>query len=169
MLRIERQNKHFVRLEQRTCAEALVRERYDLQEFIFNSPEEFFDEINQKLFVIDKEVKPSQDVQDSLDILALDPEGTAVIIELKRGNNRLQLLQAIAYAGMIAKWKQEDFFALLDVERREKLSDFVEVEPESINREQRVLLVAEKYDYEVLAGAEWLHDKYEVDILCCRI
>jgi len=88
---------------------------------------------------------------------------------LKRGNNRLQLLQAIAYAGMIAKWKPNDFLALLDVERREKLSDFVEVEPESINREQRVLLIAEAYDYEVLAGAEWLHEKYEVDILCCRI
>lgn len=167
MLRIERQNKHFVRLEEPTCAAASITERYDLEEFIFNSPDEFFAEINQQLFVLGKEVKPSQDVQDRIDILALDPEGTAVIIELKRGNNRLQLLQAIAYAGMIAKWKQEDFFRLLNAERMEKLSDFIE--PEWINREQRVLLVAESYDYEVLAGAEWLHDKYEVDILCCRI
>ena len=62
MLRIERQNKHFVRLEQPTCAAALITERYDLEEFIFNSPDEFFAEINQQLFVLGKEVAPSQDV-----------------------------------------------------------------------------------------------------------
>ncbi|HEV2732194.1 MAG TPA: hypothetical protein VGV15_19360, partial [Terriglobales bacterium] len=126
MLRIERQNKRFVRLDQPTLKGVSITERYDLEEFIFNSPDQFFAEINQPLFVLGKEVPPSQDVQDRIDVLALDPEGTAVIIELKRGNNRLQLLQAIAYAGMIAKWKQEDFLNLLNAERREKLSDFVE-------------------------------------------
>jgi len=38
-----------------------------------------------------------------------------------------------------------------------------------INREQRIVLIAEAYDYEVLVGAEWLHNKYDLDILCCRI
>jgi hypothetical protein len=74
---------------------------------------------------------------------------------------------ATAYAGVIAKWRPDDFFALLNTERMEKLSDFVE--REWINRRQRILLVAEAYDYEVLRGAEWLHDKYDVDIVCCRI
>jgi hypothetical protein len=69
---------------------------------------------------------------------------------------------------MIAKWRPDDFFAPLNAERSEKLSGFVE-EPEGINRKQRILLVAEAYDYEVLKGAEWLHAQYHVDIACCRI
>lgn len=169
MLRIERQQKCFSRLEQTTCADASITERYDLQEFIFNSPDQFFAEVGEELFVVAKEVQPSEIVQDRVDLLALDAEGKAVIIELKRGNDKLQLLQAVAYAGMIAKWKPDDFLALLSPDRMELLSDFLDVDREEINREQRILLIAEAYDYEVLVGAEWLHDNFNVNVLCCRI
>jgi hypothetical protein len=169
MLRIERQQKRFTRLDQPKLAEASITERYDLQEFIFNSPEDFFAEVGEDLFVIGKEIPPSDVIQDRIDLLAVDPEGNAVIIELKRGNDKLQLLQAVAYAGMVAQWKPGDFLGLLDAERQEKLADFLNVDTAEINREQRILLIAEAYDYEVLVGAEWLHTKYELDILCCRI
>jgi hypothetical protein len=169
MLRIERQQKRFARLDRPKLAEASITERYDLQEFIFNSPEDFFAEVGEDLFIISKEIPPSQVIQDRIDLLAVDPEGNAVIIELKRGNDKLQLLQAVAYAGMVAQWKTNDFLGLLDADRQEKLADFLNVDTAEINREQRILLIAEAYDYEVLVGAEWLHNKYELDILCCRI
>ena len=170
MLRIERQQKCFTRLEQPKLVEVSITERYDLQEFIFNSPEQFFAEIGQDLFVIGKEINPSELTQDRIDLLALDPAGRAVIVELKRGNDKLQLLQAIAYAGMIAKWKPEDFLSRLNAERQEKLAtNFLTVRTEEINREQRLILIAEAYDYEVLVGAEWLHDNFEISVLCCRI
>ncbi len=169
MLRIERQQKQFTRLDQPTFAAASITERYHLQEFIFNSAEAFFAEVGQDLFVIGKEIQPSEVIQDRIDLLALDREGKAVIIELKRGNDKLQLLQSIAYAGMIAKWKPSDFLSAIDAERREKLADFLNVDTDEINREQRLLLIAEAYDYEVLVGAEWLHDNYNLDILCCRV
>jgi hypothetical protein len=70
---------------------------------------------------------------------------------------------------MVARWKTDDFLGLLDTDRQEKLADFLNVDTTEINREQRILLIAEAYDYEVLIGAEWLHNKYELDILCCRI
>lgn len=169
MLRIERQQKRFTRLEQTTCADASITERYDLQEFIFNSAEQFFAEVGQELFVVAKEVQPSDIVQDRIDLLALDADGKAVVIELKRGNNKLQLLQAVAYAGMVAKWKPDDFLTLLSSERTELLWDFLNVDRDEINREQRILLIAEAYDYEILVGAEWLHDNFDVNILCCRV
>ena len=169
MLRIERQQKRFTRLDQPKLAEASITERYDLQEFIFNSPEDFFAEVGEDLFIIGKEIPPSEVIQDRIDLLAVDPEGHAVIIELKRGNDKLQLLQAVAYAGMVAQWKTDDFLGLLDADRQEKLADFLNVDIAEINREQRIVLIAEAYDYEVLVGAEWLHNKYELDILCCRI
>jgi RecB family endonuclease NucS len=114
MLKIERQTKSFLRLEEPTLAGASITERYDLQEFIVDSPKQFFAEIGLELFILGKEIKPSETVQDRTDILAIDQEGRAVVIELKRGNDRLQLLQAISYSGMLSKWQPDDFLELLD-------------------------------------------------------
>jgi hypothetical protein len=169
MLKIDRQKQSFTRLETPTLADASISERYDLQEYICNSPEAFFQEIGQALFVIAKEMKPSDDVEDRIDVLALDKEGQAVILELKRGNHKLQMFQAISYAGMVANWQPDDFLSCLDADKQDKLMDFLEVEKEEINRHQRIILIAEAFDYSVLVGAEWLSEKFGVDILCCRL
>jgi len=169
MLKIERDKKAFVTLAVMPLADAAIRERYDLQEYICNSPDTFFAEIGQKLFLIGKEVTPSDTVQDRIDLLAVDQEGRAVIIELKRGSNKLHLLQAIAYAGMVAHWEPDDFLRLLDENGREALEEFLAVGIDDINREQRIILIAEEYDCSVLVGAEWLSEKFGVDIMCCRI
>jgi hypothetical protein len=169
VLKIDRQKKAFSSLDTPSLAEASITERHDLQEYISNSPEAFFEEIGQSLFLIDKEVQPSDDVEDRIDLLALDKEGQAVIVELKRGNNKLQMFQAISYAGMIAKWQPDDFLEYLDAEKRERLLDFLEGENEEINRHQRIILIAEAFDFSVLVGAEWLSEQHGVDIICCRL
>ncbi|HEX4142957.1 MAG TPA: hypothetical protein VHY91_05365 [Pirellulales bacterium] len=169
MLKIDRKAKAFTRLGAPTMAEVSISERGDLQEYISNSPEAFFEEIGQSLFLIGKEVRPSDDVEDRIDLLALDKEGQAVIIELKRGNHKLQMFQAISYAGMVATWEPDDFLGCLDADRQDKLTDFLEVETEEINRHQRIILIAEDFDYSVLVGAEWLTEHFGVNILCCRL
>lgn len=146
-----------------------MTERYDLQEFIVNSPSEFFQELGLDLFLIGKEIQPSSNVQDRIDLLAVDRKGACVVVELKRGSNKLHLLQAVSYAGMISHWEPDEIFQLLDEDRQEALSEFLEVERESVNRRQRIVLVAENYDYALLIGAEWLSEKYGVDVTCCRI
>ena len=169
MLKIDRQKRHFTRLETPSLADVSISERYDLQECIYNSPDDFFKEIGQTLILIGKEIKPSDDVEDRIDLLALDKEGQAVVIELKRGRKKLQMFQAISYAGMVASWEPDDFLADLDADKRSKLEDFLEVEMEEINRHQRIILIAEAFDYSVLVGAEWLTEKFGVNILCCRL
>lgn len=169
MLRIDRSAQTLERLGTPSLSDVSITERYDLQEFIFNSPDDFFSEIGQSLFIIGKEFQPSDVVQDRIDLLALDPEGNTVIIELKRGNHKFQLLQAVSYAGMIAKWKPDDILQTLSAAQAELLLDFLEVDRDDINRRQRIILVAEAYDFEVLVGAEWLHEEFDVDIACCRI
>jgi hypothetical protein len=168
MLKIERDKQAFVTLPVMSLVDAPLLE-LDLEEYISNSPEVFFAEIGQKLFLIGREVTPSDTVQDRIDLLALDAEGRAVVIELKRGNNKLHLLQAISYAGMVAHWEPDDFLQLLDEQRKEALEEFLEVEIGDINREQRIILIAEEYDYSVLVSAEWLSEKFGVNIMCCRI
>jgi hypothetical protein len=79
------------------------------------------------------------------------------------------MFQAISYAGMVANWHPDDFLSCLDADKQVKLMDFLEVEKEEINRHQRIILIAEAFDYSVLVGAEWLTEKFGVDILCCRL
>ena len=169
MLKIDRDNNSFSSLDSPTLADVSITERYDLQEYISNSPDAFFKEIGQGLFLLGKEVAPSRTVLDRIDLLALDKEGNCVVVELKRGNHKLQMLQAISYAGMVSQWESDDFLQLLDDDRQETLLDFLEVDQEDINRQQRIILIAEAYDYALLVGTEWLSERHGVDITCCRI
>lgn len=169
MLKIDRDNQGLSLLDTPTLADASITERYDLQEFISNSPDAFFNEIGQNLFLLGSEIEPSKTVQDRIDLLAVDKEGTCVVVELKRGNHKLHMLQAISYAAMISQWDSDELLQLLDDDRQEALLDFLEVDREDINRQQRVILIAEAYDYALLMGAEWLCEQYGVSIICCRI
>src|SRR6056297_2125721 len=169
MLKINRSVKRFSVLETPKLAEVSITERYDLQEFIANSPDAFFEEIGQDLFLLGKEIAPSKNVQDRIDLLAVDREGTAVVVELKRGNHKLHMLQAISYAGMVSQWGPEDFARILDERQRDGLAEFLEVDFDDLNKQQRVILVAEAYDYALLVSAEWLNQQHGVDITCCRI
>ncbi len=89
---------------------------------------------------------PSKDVQDRIDLLTIDREGKVVVIELKRGNNKLQMLQAISYAGMIAQWSPEAILDRLDEQQQEELENFLECDTDQINSAQRVILVAESFE-----------------------
>src|SRR5262249_23633363 len=57
----------------------------------------------------------------------------------------------------------------LGAEKWERLLDFLEVDKEEINRHQRIILIAEAFDFSVLVGAEWLSEQFGVDIICCRL
>lgn len=169
MLKVDRKNRRFSRLAAPSFADAQLLERADLQECIFNSGAEFFGELGERVFVVGKEIIPSQAVPDRIDLLGVDPDGTTVVVELKRGSNKLQMLQAISYAGMVSRWGAEDFRGLLSAEQWESFSDFLEVDTQEINRRQRLLLVAEGYDYALLAGAEWLSEQFGVDVRCAAV
>ena len=170
MLKINRQSQSLKVLNAPSLSDVSISERYHLQEFIANSPDAFFREIGLELFLIGKEIEPSPNVQDRIDLLAVDREGRSVIVELKRGNNKLQLFQAISYAGMISKWEPSDFLRRLDSGQRESLANnFLEVDTDDINRRQRIVLIAEAYDYALLVGTEWLSEQYGVEIICCRV
>ena len=128
MLKIDRKGQRFTRLEAPGMATVSLSERYDLQEFISNSPEAFFAEMGMELFLLGKEVQPSSTVSDRIDLLAVDTEGRIVVIELKRGNNKLHMLQAISYAGMISKLSPGELQQGLSDQQRQELEEFLEVD-----------------------------------------
>jgi len=169
MLKVDRSLRKLSQMDNPTLTDAKIVERSDLQEYIFNSSEAFFSEIGEEVFLIGKEVSPSQTIQDRIDLLGIDREGAAVIVELKRGSNKLQMLQAISYAGMVARWNPEDFRNHISDVAWDELTDFLEGDVDDINRRQRLLLIAEGYDYALLAGAEWLTENHAVDIRCASL
>ena len=176
MLRVDRNGKKFVRLSKPAMSEVQLTERYDLQHMIRNSPDAFFQEMGETLLLIGEEVRPTDFVEDRIDLLAVDQQGSLVVIELKRGSNKLQLLQALSYASMISKWEQGDILAQRqqlgeqsEEDTEEEIEQFLLQDASSLNDSQRVILVAEDFDYEVLITAEWLSETYDVDIRCFRL
>jgi hypothetical protein len=107
------------------------------------------------LKIIAKEVPISETVGDRADLLAIDEAGDLVIIELKCGSDKRQLLQAIAYAGMAAKLTPEQIRKYAKTSGRAGVLD--DFKDENLDRGQRILLVAEDCPDEILAAAEWLY------------
>jgi hypothetical protein len=179
MLKVNRGGCQLTRLDPRSMADADMRERSDLQRLIYANSSQFFkDECRDDLFVLNEEVSPSDFVADRIDLLAIDSYGTTVIIELKRGSDKLQLLQALSYAAMVSglTWKEVESKAA--PERLQALRQFLadngldEDDEEGqlgLNLSQRVILIAESYDYEVLCTAQWLTDKWGLNITCYSV
>lgn len=112
MLCIDRKEKKLVRLTKSALADADHWERH-LQSMICANPDSFCEEIAERLLVVGQEVRPSDAVPDRIDIPAVDEDGSAVVIELKRGTHKLQLLQAVSYAGMVSRWPADRFVETL--------------------------------------------------------
>jgi hypothetical protein len=175
MLRIDKKAKKLVRLTNTVLAQADHWER-QLQAMIYTSPDAFCEEIGETLLVIGQEVRPSDAVPDRIDILAIDELGSAVVIELKRGTHKLQLLQALSYAGMVSNWTADQLVEALSSSFNKTTEDAsTEIEEHTgldianINQEQRLMLIAEHFDPALLIATEWLHEKFSVDIRCYRL
>ena len=138
-----------------------------LQEAIVSSWEVFKSELNMpQLNLIGTEVRPDSSVQNSIDILAFDSiDNVPVVIELKRDKNKLQLLQAISYASMVATWEKDDY---LQIAKSQNISEIEDLEDglNGIENEQKVkiILIAEKFDPEVMISSDWLSSHFNLDI-----
>jgi hypothetical protein len=176
MLRIDRKDKSLKFLPSSSLIDAGLKERMDIQAMIHRCPEPFFTEMGEPLLLVGQEVRPTDLVDDRIDLLAIDPQGNSVVIEIKRGTNKLHLLQGLTYASMIAKWDSTRLIEECSQQRsqtieevEEWIEDFLDEDIDNLNQSQRVILLADAFDYEVLAAAEWLNERYDVDIKCYRL
>ena len=164
---MEFKNKKLVTLKESSLRSDNILERYDLQEAIISSWEEFKTEINMpQLSLIGSEIRPHSSVQNSIDILAFDSIDSApVVIELKRDKNKLQLLQAISYASMVATWSVSDY---VKVAKSQKIGEVEDLENDLNGIENefqvKIILIAEKFDPEVIISCDWLCSNFNLDI-----
>lgn len=145
----------------------------NLESWIEQNP----DLLEEPLLIIGRQV-PIPDLGDQIDLLALDPQGSAVVIEVKRGQLRDPVeFQGLRYASYVSKWQYDDFEnrarkylgseADSEFSLNERLEKFtVEAgtdEVPDLNDEQRIVLVGSGVRDRLGSVALWLRE-HSVDI-----
>lgn len=166
MLKLDASSKQLIPVSGTTLTQSNILERADLQAAIEASWDSFAAELGyDELFLVGCEVVPHESCRDRIDLLGLSRDGTPVVFELKRHRDKLQLLQAISYAAMVAKWDAKRFLDAVggrDDEGADELRSLLGEEAFEL-RSPEIVLIAESFDPEVILAADWL-GAFEVPI-----
>jgi len=146
----------------------------DLEEWLARDPAI----LGEPLLIIGRQVQVKA-LKDRLDLLALDPDGNAVVIEVKRGDVKdPNDMQALRYASYLSRWKFADFEAVARDYLGKEDSDFNFVdayesfcsehledteESPTPNQDQRIILIGERIRDRLGSVALWLRE-HKVDI-----
>lgn len=167
MLKFDLVNKSFEKLVESDLTSEQILERYDFQTTMVNSWETVRNNLNlPTAYLIGQEVTPHISNKDSIDLLAFDPDDSSlIVIELKRNKNKLQLLQGLSYAAMIATWDNEKLIKEIQKDINPEPEELIDlINNNELNSEVKIILVSELYDPEVIITAEWLNNTYSIDI-----
>ena len=170
MFKVDIENKKLIKLMPTKFQTLNLKERYDIEEWIENSP----DILGEELLIIAKELALPSGIR--LDLLALDKEANLVIIELKRDDSGKNVeWQAIKYASYCSNFLKEDIFEYFakylqssKEEAQSNIEEFIDEEIENLNEKQRIVLVSKEFHSDVASAVLWLRD-YEIDIECIRL
>jgi len=173
---IDRQNKKAISLEKMSFSDLELSERYDLQEWIADNPKI----LGEDLLIIQKEFNGFSETNERLDLLALDENGKLVVIENKLDDSGKDVVwQALKYASYCATLTKSEITEiyqryLTDGNAQEKLSNFYKQDYESIRLnsvegDQRIILVAANFRKEVMSTVLWLRNYHGVDITCIKV
>lgn len=167
MLRIERIGKRlvsFANLKTRS-----LEEFYELSDFIANSPAQFFGEIGESLLLAANGLRTADDADSYVDALAVDRNGAAVIVIITPAGASSPLTRAIHSASRIAAWDREEFLRRIGAAKGQEMRAYLAENYRNLNKQQRVILIAESFSQELLGTASWLSGSYGVDIACVEV
>jgi hypothetical protein len=191
MFSVDKDNIELEAVEPEDFSKLDILERQDLEEWVIEQPKI----LGEDLLVISSELQNYEEINERLDVLALDSDGNLVVIELKRDKaDKTTDLQAIKYASYIATFTAEDIQEeyrrfkksrtedeITPEEVGEKFSDFLEdsekelIETDkgfidfSLNDKPRIMLVAGDFGKEVTSPVLWLTQEYGVDFTCVEL
>lgn len=178
MYRIDRTRNAIEPLRLCSFSELGFRERTNLQEWIAKEP----GILGEDLLIIQKEFAGFSDTNERLDLLALDKEGSLVVIENKLDDaGRDVTWQALKYASYCAGLTRDNIRAIYqdylsrsgsDQDAVENLCDFFDVDELdelALNKgvTQRIILVAGRFRKEVTSTVVWLLN-FKIRLQCFR-
>ncbi|MCX6701196.1 MAG: DUF4268 domain-containing protein [Methanomicrobiales archaeon] len=155
-----------------------IFERQDLEKWIEENPAI----LGENLMILSSEFDKFDKTRERIDLLAMDQDGSLVIIELKRDDSGKNAdLQAIKYAAFCSNFLLDDVIELhqqycrkknqhLSSDAvREKILDFITDKSfKNLNDVPRIILVSKEYRQEVTASVLWLR-KFGIDITCVKL
>lgn len=176
MYKIDKITNNVVKLEEKLFKQLAIREREHLQEWIAKNPEM----LGEDLLIIQKEFDGFNDTQERLDLLAIDKDGSLVIIENKLDDTgRNVVWQALKYASYCSTLTTSQIVKIYQqyLDRwhhgenaKQNLLDFIERSEEELllNRnDQRIIFVANNYRKEVTSTVLWLLN-HDIQVQCFR-
>lgn len=178
MYRVDKIGNHITPLRECSFSELGFKERAHLQEWIANEPSA----LGEDLLIIQKEFSGFSDTNERLDLLALDKQGSLVIIENKLDDTGRDVTwQALKYASYCSGLARDAirgiFQQYLDQHGKELTADdllceYFEVEDVSelsLNKgaTQRIILIAANFRKEVTSTVLWLLN-FRVRLQCFR-
>ena len=179
MFKIDKASNSIVSLTSRTFGEIGFKERANLQEWIAKEPSC----LGEELLVIQKEFSGFSDTRERLDILALDKQGSLVLIENKLDDTGRDVTwQALKYASYCSGLSKENVRSIyqeyLDKtnsndDARELITDFLEAddyEEVEVNKgfTQRIILISANFRKEVTSTVLWLLN-FKLRVQCFRV
>lgn len=179
MFKIDRNTNAITPLEQKSFSSLGFREREHLQEWIAKHP----NSLGEDLLIIQKEFSGFDKTQERLDLLALDKQGSLVIIENKLDDSGRDVVwQSLKYASYCSGLSVSNIKAIyqdyLDANSQganaeENICDFLELqdfEDVALNKgvTQRIIMIAANFRNEVTSTSLWLLN-FNVRIQCMKV
>ena len=177
MYRINHQTNRITKLKEMSFSELGYTERNHLQEWLANQP----DALGEELLIIQKEFDGFDDTRERLDLLAIDKQGSLVIIENKLDDSGRhvvwQSLKYASYCSTLSKLKIAEIYQkYLDKtdpgkDAKPLICEFLgkeDFEDVGLNRnDQRIIMVAAEFRKEVTSTVLWLL-KHKVFVKCFK-
>ncbi len=176
LFRIDPSTRDATSLREVDFAQLGLRERSDIQEWVAAHP----DILGGDLLIVAKEFSGFDSTSERLDLLAVDSQGTLVVIELKRDDSGADAYwQAVKYASYLRHANVDtiaemlaDYAGISKEEAGDRLLKHLDADDlESLNREQRIILASHRFAPEVTSAVLWLNEKFagESLITCVQL
>ncbi|MBN1970897.1 MAG: DUF4268 domain-containing protein [Candidatus Delongbacteria bacterium] len=178
MFLINSKTNRIQKMQERSFSELGFKERENLQEWIANNS----NALGEELLFIQKEFDGFDDTKERLDLMALDKEGNIVVIENKLDDTgrdvTWQVLKYASYCASLSKQQIKDIYQrYLDLysineDAETNLSEFFDskdFDDLTLNKFQRVILIAGNFRKEVTSTVLWLLNNYKLRIQCFKV
>lgn len=163
LFRIDPENDQAEAITEVDFARLGFQERRHIQEWVAANPSI----LGEDLLIIGKEFSGFDRTAERLDLLALDPDGKVVIIELKRDDTGADVhWQAIKYASYFQHTKEDAIIRRLatyqqisESEAANRILQHLKADDLSaLNKAQRIIIASHRFAPEVTSAALWLNE-----------